>query len=143
MDVVSTDDVIIRKEGRPIAEIFKDSGEEHFRRLEAEAVKEIAGKENTVIDCGGGVVLNPENIRLLKQNGIVICLTSTPEAVYKRTRSNKHRPLLNTDDPLARIRQLQKEREPYYKQAADVTIDVSDLTIGQTVDKIVEILEKQ
>lgn len=142
MAVVSTDDMIIRKEGRSIAEIFKDSGEEHFRRLEAEVVKEIAAKQNTVIDCGGGVVLNPENIRLLKQNGIVICLTSTPEAVYRRTRKYQHRPLLNTDDPQGKIRELLKEREPCYKQA-DVTIDTSDLTIGQTVDKIVELLEKQ
>jgi shikimate kinase len=142
MDRVSTDDVIIRQEGRPIAEIFGKLGEAHFRRLENEAVKGIAQKTNTVIDCGGGIVLNPDNIRLLKQNGIVICLSSSPEAIYRRVKGKAHRPLLNTDDPEVTIRKLLDERKPHYNQA-DFTVDTSDLTIGETVEKIIQILKEK
>jgi shikimate kinase len=114
--LISTDEYIEKKEGRKITQIFKDSGEVHFRTLTDHPV---------IIDCGGGIVLNPENIKLLKSTGIVIYLSCRVDVIDERIHLQPTRPLLDVPDPKAKIEMLLKEREHLY-QKADLTIDTSD-----------------
>lgn len=138
-DAVSLDDLIEAKEGRPIKRIFVESGEAYFRDREKEAVQEVAGKESLVIDCGGGVVLNPQNMTRLKANGIVICLSATPETIYERIKNKDSRPLLNVKSPKSRINELLKERKLLYVQA-DFTVATDNKTVDQTCKEIITYL---
>ncbi|MCX5686706.1 MAG: shikimate kinase [Candidatus Omnitrophica bacterium] len=140
MNYVSTDDLIEKKEKRTINEIFTKDGEERFRDIESEVVREVSGMENVVIDAGGGVVLREENMANFKSNGIVICLTADEEVVMERTKKYKHRPLLNVEDPKQRIRTLLAKRAPFYAKA-DHIIDTGKLTVKQVVEEIVKISE--
>ena len=133
----STDSLIEQKEKRPISAIFKDSGEAYFRELEYQAVKELAAKQGIIIDCGGGVVLNPENIRLLKKNGMVFYLKASAEVIYERVKREKHRPLLQVDNPLEKIKALILERQALYEQA-DFIVDANDKSVSVPVEEILK-----
>ena len=136
--VFSIDQLIEKREGRMIIEIFKDSGELYFRKVEKEVIKEVSRQSGIILDCGGGAVLDPENMTNLKKNGIVIYLSASPERIYANIKDQKHRPLLNVENPQARIAELLEQRKPYYEQA-DVTID-ADKPIDQIVEDILEVL---
>jgi len=81
---VSLDDLIEEKEGRKITEIFKNSGEAYFRKIESQIIDEVIKEDNLVIDCGGGAVINPKNIEALKKDGVLIYLSASPEVIYDR-----------------------------------------------------------
>jgi len=137
--LVSTDGLIVDREKRPITDIFKDSGEDYFRKVESEVVGEISAQEGLIVDCGGGIVLNEDNVVNLKRTGIVFYLSATPEVIYKRVKDQKHRPLLNVDDPLKAIKELLEKRELLYLKA-DHTINTSDKTIEQVAEEIIKLL---
>ncbi|MDP2654873.1 MAG: shikimate kinase [Candidatus Omnitrophota bacterium] len=134
--VLSTDDLVEKKAGKSIAEIFRDEGEKHFRALEKEVVAGIVCEEGVVVDCGGGIVLDPENVAALKKNGVLIYLRTSPEWVYRRVKGQVKRPLLNVPDPQKKIAELLKEREPAYRQA-DHTVDTDAKTWEEVGDEIV------
>ena len=136
---VSSDEWIEQKEGRSIKDIFRDKGENYFRALEKKAIEELSPRRNLIIDCGGGVVLRQENVDRLKKNGIIFCLTATPDVIYQRIKDQKDRPLLNVHDPRTKIAQLLKQREPYYNQA-DHTLDTSHLIPPATAEVILKLL---
>ena len=92
-----------------------------------------------VIATGGGVVLDKQNVENLKKNGIMVCLTATPEIIYARVKDQSHRPLLKVDKPQEVIKEFLESRRPYYAKA-DFTIDTSGLTVEQVVNKIVKLL---
>jgi shikimate kinase len=138
MRYVSTDDLIEKREKRTINEIFTNSGEEYFRNVESEIVREISGDDGQVIDCGGGAVIREENVANLKSSGIIVCLTADPEVIMERTKKYKHRPLLNVEDPKRKIIDLINKRRPYYAKA-DHFMDTGRLTIDQVIEKIAEI----
>ena len=138
--VVSTDELVERKEGRSIAQIFQESGEAYFRRCEKDVVWEIAQKKDLIIDCGGGIFLDSDNVANLKRNGIVIYLLATPEVLFERTQGRKHRPLLNVADPHQKIKELLAIREPAYRQAHHV-IDTSNKKNHQVCDEILALIE--
>jgi shikimate kinase len=142
MKYLDLDDEIEKKEGRSINEIFRQDGEAHFRYLEKLAVKRISGLDNQVLATGGGVVLDKENVEHLKNNGVLICLTSRPEIIYSRVKDQTQRPLLNVDDPLRKIRDLLSARQPYYAKA-NFTVDTSKLTVEETIDKIIKLLKRR
>ncbi len=138
-EFVELDDFIERKAGKTIPEIFKQDGESAFRKLEIEAAREVSGAKNLVIACGGGVVLNKINIDRLKEECIVVCLTASPEAILERALSEgETRPLLETPDKLATIKELTDFRRPFYERAADMTIDTSKLDIGAVAERIIK-----
>ncbi len=141
MRYISTDDNIETKEKRAISAIFTKDGEEYFRRVEAEAVREASGLDNVVIATGGGVVLSDENITNLKSKGVMICLNASPTDIFERTRSYANRPLLNVKDPLDKIKELLSKRVPYYKKA-DYQVDTSKKSLDQIVDEVIMIMEK-
>ena len=139
MRFISTDDIIKKREKRPITEIFEKSGEPYFRKIETQAVKEASELENSVIAAGGGAVLNEENILNLKKKGIIVCLNATPEIIYERTKKYKSRPLLNVDNPVLKIKEMLEYRKPFYAKA-DHQIDTSGKTVRQVAKEIVKIL---
>lgn len=142
MRYVSTDELIEKREKRTINEIFTKSGEEYFRGVESEIIREACGMENTVIDAGGGAVMREENLKNLKSTGIVIALTADEKTIMERTKKYKHRPLLNVGDPKRKIKELLARRAPLYAKA-DYIVDTGKLTERQTVEKIIEIFEKR
>ncbi len=126
MGFVDTDSIISEKEGKPVAQIFDESGEKYFRELERDVIKIVSRRSNVVISTGGGVVLLPENIKRLKRNGIIICLKSRPDVILERIKRQMGiRPLLNKPDPLKEIETILKARACYYEQA-DFAVDTSD-----------------
>jgi shikimate kinase len=136
--VFSTDQLIEKREGRLITEIFKDSGEAYFRKVEKEVVKEASEQSGIILDCGGGVVLDPENMTNLKKNGCVFYLSAPPERIYANIKDQQHRPLLNVENPQAKIAELLEARKAYYEQA-DVIID-ADKPIDQIAEDILGVL---
>ncbi len=137
--VISTDKLVEKKEGQSIAEIFKKSGEGYFRRVEKEIIKEIADLSGMIIDCGGGVVLDDENMANLKKNGHVIYLSASPESIYNNIKHRPHRPLLNVADPQLKITELLEERKPNYEKA-DTTINADHRTINQIAEDVLKVI---
>ncbi len=139
--VICTDDLIVAKEGKSIAKIFQDNGEAYFRKVEADIVASIADKQNVIVDCGGGVALNPENLELLKKTGIVFYLSASPEEIYKNVKDQTNRPLLNTPDPKNKIKELLQARRPFYEKA-DHVIDADGKTGEQLCVDILTLFKK-
>lgn len=124
-----TDLLVAARAGRPIPEIFAHEGEAAFRRHEAAVVAEVGARFACVLATGGGVLHDPENVRALRANGVLVALRARPEVILRRVggaRAHEHRPLLAGDEPLARIQALLAAREPLYRQA-DLQLDTSDL----------------
>lgn len=139
-DFVELDSEIEKKEKMPIKDIFKKKGELYFRSVEKEAVKEAARRDNIVISVGGGAIVDEENFKNLKDNGIIICLKALPDTILKRTKSLKTRPLLNVPNPKKRVEDLLSERAPYYKKA-DHCINTDNLSVEQIAEKIKELTQ--
>jgi shikimate kinase len=125
---IDCDHEIARRAGCPIPEIFAGEGEDGFRRRESEVLRALAGSERAVIATGGGVVTRPENHSLLRALGFVVWLHTKKRAILQRVLKNPHRPLLQTADPLATIRELLKQRKPLYRQVADLKVKTTTLT---------------
>jgi shikimate kinase len=137
LPVVSTDALIEEKEGRSIADIFKNSGEASFRDLEHRIILEIVNTQGVIVDCGGGVVLNPKNIEILKKTGTLVHLSCEPQEILRRVKMQPKRPLLDVPDPLAKIRELLKVRQPFYEQA-DMTMDTSDGDLHRVAREVIK-----
>ncbi len=136
-EFIELDVLIEEKAGKTIPEIFKQEGEIAFREREIEATREVAEKENAVIACGGGVVLNQINVDRLRKQSVIVYLTASPDAILKRTSSDKdERPLLVAEDKAAKVDALLKSREPFYERAADITVDTSELEVTGVVEQI-------
>ncbi len=136
--VIELDAEIEKNAGISIAEIFARHGEQRFREMETGAAKKAAGKRGLIISTGGGVVLRAENMEALRSSGVVFCLTAAPETILKRTGGNRERPLLQTPDPLGKIRQLLDARAPYYRTSCDHMIDTEDKTPKEVAREISE-----
>lgn len=139
---VDLDELIELKERRAIADIFAKNGEPYFRHIEKRVLKEVAQENKFVVACGGGIVIDKDNIKVMKDTGTIICLTATPEVILKRASGYEHRPLLNVLGRKKQIDLLLKLRAPFYAQA-DKTIDTSKLTVEEVVAKIVKIISAQ
>ena len=135
---VDTDDLIVERLQMPIADIFARLGEARFREIERQVVAEVASRDGQVIATGGGVPLFEENVRNLKRNGILICLTASPEIIYRRTLRSNTRPLLQTRDKLEHIRNLLESRQLYYA-VADHQVDTSSRPASAVAREIVEL----
>ena len=130
---LSDSDVEIeRQAGRTIADIFATDGEPAFRGLERAFIEHGHPATGCVVACGGGLVVQPGMLDLLKSKGVVICLHASLDTILKRTQSSSHRPLLNVADPLERIRALYAQREPVYRKAGTLV-----LTDGRQLNDIV------
>jgi len=139
---VDLDELIELREKGLIADIFAQKGEPYFRCLEKQALKEVSREKEFVVACGGGIVVASENIKIMKESGVIICLSASPEVILKRTQGHAHRPLLNVADPKKQIGLLLKLRAPYYARA-DKIIDTSKMTVEKVVDKILQLTSKK
>jgi shikimate kinase len=137
---VEMDVLIEQRAGKSVAEIFKDDGEITFRQLEIDVTRDIAEKDNQVIACGGGIVLNRINIDRLKMKAVVVLLTVSFDVIEKRVCAGTGiRPLLaGSRDKAQTIRELMEFRQPFYERAADITIDSSSIGIEATADLIID-----
>jgi shikimate kinase len=140
---IETDALIVQKSEKSIPQIFQEEGEIAFRELEIEVIKEVASKNNQVIDCGGGVVLNKINVDRLKQNAIIIWLTASPEVILKRIiQDGERRPLLKGKNTVSEIQAIGNLRKPYYEQAADSIIDTTELEVESVITRITGLLKE-
>ncbi|MDO5382984.1 MAG: shikimate kinase [Eubacteriales bacterium] len=132
MDFVDTDEYIEGKYKRLIRDIFSEDGEETFRDMETEAVKELGETlENTVVSVGGGLPLRKINQELLKKTGIVVYLETSKEELVRRLKNDDTRPLLQGCDLQERIDSLMKQREDIYKSAADMILPTDGLSFEE------------
>jgi len=137
MQFLDMDTIIEERAGKPIPRIFAEEGEPHFRALERALAQELSQRSGLVIACGGGVVLNPENIRDYSRTGLVVCLTATPEVIFKRTAKDRNRPLLEEQDRMKRILELLEKRKTMYA-AIPHQVD----TTTPTADQVAELIMK-
>jgi shikimate kinase len=135
---VETDDMIVARDGRPIPEIFRQDGEDAFRRLEAEAVEALRLKSSDVIATGGGLPCREGRMAILRELGTVVWLRGDLDELLARARRTGARPMLNGRTP-EELAALYRAREPYYAQA-HLTVDTGGLGIDQVVARVVSAL---
>ena len=162
--MVDADEELVRRAGRPISLIFQEDGEAAFRELERSVIVDLCSQSGTVIAAGGGSFVDPDNRELMLANGLVVCLSATPETILKRISEPQMtgaaaeegppsaapvgednsaadqpvRPLLAGDDPLARIKALLAQRAEAYA-LAHYTIETDELTPEQVAEKVLEL----
>ena len=140
MKFIDMDELIEKKDGRRISEIFKCNGEKYFRELESQVAEECSRMNNVVISTGGGVILNQDNIKNLKKSSLVFYLKADANCIYQRVRYSKTRPLLNVEDPLKKIEELLNGRKEFYEKSCDVEVDINLRTyIDDTAQEIKDI----
>jgi shikimate kinase len=130
--LLDSDHEIERQRGKPVARIFAEEGEAVFRSLEREFIERGHPSSRTVVACGGGLVTSPGLLELLQKKGVVICLQASIETILERTAGHSHRPLLNVENPEARLREIYAQREPVYRRAGTLI-----LTDARPLDDIV------
>jgi len=136
-----SDQEIQRRTGVDIPTIFEYEGEEGFRNRERQVIDELSQESSIVLATGGGAVLRPDNRQDLTSRGVVIYLHCSPEQQYSRTSRDRNRPLLHTEDPLARLRELMEERDPLYRQVADFVVSTERRGTSSVVKEISRRLE--
>ena len=143
MEFVDLDDTIVAKAGIDIPAIFKERGEQRFRELEKGATRKIAARDGVVIACGGGTVIDEENLEALRRNSRMILLTADPEIILQRVEADGDtRPLLSVEEKVEPIARLLGKRMPRYIEAADMAVDTSGKTQAQVAREIIEYLEE-
>ena len=125
-----SDHEIEARTGVKIPVIFEIEGEAGFRAREEAVIAELTALSGIVLATGGGAVLSPLTRNNLRQSGVVIYLRGSPEHLYERTRHDRNRPLLQTENPLARLRELYLQRDPLYREIADVVVDTGRQNVG-------------
>ncbi|WP_321391896.1 shikimate kinase [uncultured Desulfuromusa sp.] len=139
-DFVDTDTLIEEQTGLSIAKLFETRGETAFRKLEANLVEDLALKEGQVLATGGGLVLNPHNVKVLAATGHIICLTAAPEDILARVSQQQNlRPLLSEKDPQTKINELLRQRDTVYKQFPQLS--TSAQTLEQLIDKLLKLID--
>lgn len=139
---VDLDDLIEFRERRRISDIFAQSGEPYFRRIEKEVLREVAKEKGFIVACGGGIVMDKENIEIMKNSGTVICLAARAGVILKRTSGFSHRPLLQVKDPEKQIQLLMKLRATYYAKAHK-TIDTSKISAEEVAQRIAKLFVRK
>lgn len=133
-----TDEMISSKLKIPVDEIFTSQGESHFRDLETETLRSISLDKPAIITTGGGIVLRAANVDLLRQLGTVVWLDADRATLRARIRELSDRPLLRTANPEATLGELLAAREPLYRRAADLRVDILQKNPAQIAELILD-----
>jgi shikimate kinase len=136
------DHEIERATGVKISHIFEIEGEAGFRQREARMLAQLTAQNNIILATGGGAVLSKENRDLLAANGTVVYLRAPVRSLVKRTRRDRSRPLLQGADPAAILTTLYEQRDPLYREVADLTVDTGEQSVRALADKIVSKLQE-
>ncbi|MBO4365228.1 MAG: shikimate kinase [Eggerthellaceae bacterium] len=139
-DAVDADEYLEQHEGRIIADIFAEDGEERFRNLESYYLDELAKGKPRLVSCGGGVVKRPENVRLMRQHGFVVYLQTTAEEAAARIPDASSRPLFKN---LETAREMLALREPLYRAAAHASVDTVGRPISEIAEEVLGILVRE
>ena len=139
---VDLDSEIVRAAGSPIEKIFAEQGESEFRRLEREAVERVLPRPGQVVAVGGGAVIDPINLEIIRKHSYIIWLKVSVQTVLERWKESRgrRRPLLQVEDPEQQIIRLLTERSKFYSRC-DFSIESDGLTVGEAVDNILQHLE--
>ncbi len=141
MQEIDTDKYISDEQKMSIPEIFSQKGEEYFRDLETNLLKNLQNKNSLIISCGGGMPLREENQKLLKILGTVFLLTASPETTFNRVKNNNNRPLLNDNMNLEYITKMIESRKDKYLKTADFVIDTDNKTISEICNEIKNLVD--
>jgi shikimate kinase len=131
-----SDHEVEARTGARIPVIFELEGESGFRDREAQMIDELSAREGIVLATGGGAVLRPENRSALKERGFVVYLRAHPHDLWLRTRRDKNRPLLQTEDPKGRLEALYEQRDPLYREVADFVIETGRPSVNGLVNMV-------
>jgi shikimate kinase len=135
--IIDVDEEIVKARNMTVNEIFGGMGEPAFRDMETEMIRKVSQNNNVIISTGGGAVLRQENMDILREHGVIICLWASPETILRRTRSNSERPLLQVEDPLKKIKELLEFRRPFYEKA-DFMIETDEKSPFHIAKEILE-----
>ncbi len=135
-----SDQEIQDRTGVDINTIFEYEGEDGFRDREENVIEDMTQTDRQVLATGGGAVLRPKNRQNLSARGIVVYLQCSPEQQYERTCRDRNRPLINTEEPLKKLRDLMTEREPLYIETADHIISTEDRSANLVTREILDLL---
>lgn len=127
--------------GVRIPTIFELEGEDGFRQREVLAIDELTRREGIVLATGGGAVLRPENRAHLHERGVVVYLRANPYDLWQRTRHDRNRPLLQTENPRAKLEALYAQRDPLYREVAHFVIETGKPSVAQLVNMVLMQLE--
>ena len=141
MDFFDSDHEIEARSGATIPWIFDVEGEEGFRKREQTMIDELSQRQNIVLATGGGAVLSEATRKHLKTRGTVIYLSASIDLLLERTQRDRNRPLLQTENPRARLEELMQIREPLYREVADIVLETDDSSIRHTVNRIIKQLK--
>jgi shikimate kinase len=136
-----SDHEIVARTGARIPIIFELEGEAGFRDREAQVITDLASQRDIVLATGGGAILRPENRQALQNNGLVVYLRANPHDLWLRTRRDKNRPLLQTEDPKARLEELFAVRDPLYRECAHFVIETGRPSVNGLVNMVLMQLE--
>lgn len=138
---VDCDVEVTRRIGMPIRAFFETHGEERFREIEEQTIADLVGASGAVIATGGGVVTRPANRARLREGATVVYLRASPEALWARLKHDTRRPLLQVADPMARLRQLFRERDPLYRETAHHIVDTGRNSVSALTSRVLMQLE--
>lgn len=133
---VDSDHEIEGRTGVRIPVIFEIEGEAGFRRREAAVVQELVAQHGIVLATGGGAVLDAGTRRALHDTGTVVYLRADPKELWMRTRHDRNRPLLRTENPLGRLEELYRQRDPLYREVAHLIVDTGNQAIRSLVNRL-------
>jgi shikimate kinase len=139
---VDADHEIEKRTGVSIPTIFDIEGENGFRTREATVIEELSRGRDIVLATGGGAVLKPANRAMLAERGTVVYLQADPEVLFERTRRDRSRPLLQTDDPRGKIIELLRAREPLYLEVADIVVETGQRSPASVARDVVSRLKQ-
>lgn len=140
MEFFDADTEIERITGVKIPVIFEIEGESGFRAREEKMIEHLSAMQGIVLATGGGAVISDTNRQFLKSRGRVIYLRATPEDLWRRTRRDRNRPLLQTEDPLGKLRILHDQRDPLYREVADLIVDTGSQSVAHLTSRIQQML---
>lgn len=137
LNVLDTDVLIEEKMKTSISEIFEKYGEEKFREVEKEVVENIKNEKNSIISCGGGVCLNPQNIVNIRENKLVVLLDASDGVILERLKEDSSRPILKSNLNIETIEKIKAQRKESYHKAADLIVDTDNKTVLEIADEII------
>lgn len=141
-ELISTDKEIVKRAGRSIPEIVQEKGWEYFRNLESDICRDLAGRDNLVIDTGGGAILRQGNVDALKRNGTLFWLTASVDTIAGRIGGDTQRPSLTGEKSfIEEIEEVLRERTPKYQAAADHVLSTDGRSIQQLVSTILGLFD--
>lgn len=135
---VDTDAMIVEQEGMPITEIFASKGEEYFRQAETALLDRLRTQKACIVSCGGGMVMRPENVVKMKEQGRICLLCASPETIYEHVKDSTNRPLLNGNMNIPYIAEMMQARDPKYREAADILVETDGCRPAEVAQKLLQ-----